>query len=476
MKKMVERPLQYLRRFFGVFPVLFGLAFYGCSVITINTMRNEPLPPSTSIPPQPTKASETIDRLPNDVFIGIAMSGGGSRASNFSAAVLLELQQLGILKHAAVISSVSGSSLVAAYYGLYGGQNEQWNEAEIRRKFRKNFESSWFVRWFYPWNAARYWVTNFSRSDIMMQVLDNELFDGKYFMHFKPVDIPKILINATSYTSGRNFVFSDEYFAEELNSRLDNYPIANAVMASSAFPGAFHDVTLKDYAIKNRQLAETELGNYTENYEHLMDGGPSDNFGITPIKKILKRLYDSIDKPKSCFVFVIDAYPYQEMVEYVQEADTRHWYDFFFDTNVANSSDVLLSSRRADLIKELGLSLVANILTPYKEREIPFDESGKNIPCHIWHLSFQRMYANNFEMVGDSPEKQQLLRNVRKVVTTRYKLESVQGYSPETVQDYLFKAANILVKEDRIQPSGKPIYQEVCDHMKKAGLNDLTCD
>jgi hypothetical protein len=168
------------------------------------------------------------------------------------------------------------------------------------------------------------------------------------------------------------------------------------------------------------------------------------------------------------------------MTEYVQQADTRHWYDFFFDTNVANSSDVLLSSRRVDLIKELGLSLEPSDLSPYKESQIPYHEpDGQNIPCHIWHLSFQRMYATSFQTAVGSPENQQMLLNVRKVVNsvpTRYKLESVQGYSPETVQDYLFKAANILIREDRLKPGGKLIYQEVCDRMKETGLNDLTCD
>jgi len=484
MKNMVVKPLQTLRPFVPIVALLFVSALSGCSIFTIDTMRNEPLPPSSSIPPQRTKASETIEHLPNDVFIGIAMSGGGSRATNFAAAVLLELQKLGILQHTAVISSVSGSSLAAAYYGLYGAREQQWNESAIRKQFRKNFENVWFTSWFFPWNVARYWTSNFSRSDIMIQVLDNELFDGKSFKDFNPVDTPKILINATSYTSGRNFVFSDEYFAAQLNSRLDTYPIANAIMASSAFPGAFHDVTLKDYAIKNRELAEVELGTYTQNYEHLIDGGPSDNLGITAIKRVLKKLYRSADKPKpkpkSCFLFVIDAYPYREDTESIQQADTRHWYDFFFDTNVANSSDVLLSSRRVDLMKELGLSLVASNLTPFKVSQIAYDEPDEQcIRCHIWHLSFQRMYATSFDMAVGSPENQQLLHNARRVVNsvpTRYKLDSVQGYSPETVQDYLFKVANILVKQDRIQPSGKLIYREVCDRMKESGLNDLTCD
>src|SRR5437870_1721764 len=41
------------------------------------------------------------------VFVGIAISGGGSRAANFSAAVLEELDRHGFLKHATALSSAS---------------------------------------------------------------------------------------------------------------------------------------------------------------------------------------------------------------------------------------------------------------------------------------------------------------------------------------------------------------------------------
>ena len=50
-----------------------------------------------------------------DYFIGLALSGGGSRAANFGSAVLWELDRLGILQHVQYISTVSGGSLAGAY-------------------------------------------------------------------------------------------------------------------------------------------------------------------------------------------------------------------------------------------------------------------------------------------------------------------------------------------------------------------------
>jgi hypothetical protein len=322
----------------------------------------------------------------------------------------------------------------------------------------------------------------------MRQELDSTLFDDK---QFKDMDrgrsprtgTPRILINATSYTSGELFVFSDEQFESRLNSRLDTYPIANAVMASSSFPVIFHDVTLKDYTIKDRALSGEEFGGTTQNYEHLIDGGPSDNLGVESLVHILDKLYKGNlpKKPKACFLFVVDASPHQEFSEDVQKDDTRHWYDFFLDTNVATSSDVLLSTRRADLMRELGVDVAAKDLNPYVQAKAVADRKNPIDHCNVWHLTFQRMYAPSFETAVklEEPDQLRLLRQIRKVVNgtpTRYKLAEVQGYSPESVQDYLFKAANILIREDKIniQGSDKPIFQDVCERMEN-DLVDFKC-
>ena len=48
--------------------------------------------------------------------IGLALSGGGFRASIFHLGVIRRLEELGIMKDVDVISSVSGGSIIAAYY------------------------------------------------------------------------------------------------------------------------------------------------------------------------------------------------------------------------------------------------------------------------------------------------------------------------------------------------------------------------
>ena len=52
----------------------------------------------------------------HDPKIGLALSGGGFRASIFHLGVIRHLEELGIMKKVSVISSVSGGSIIAAYY------------------------------------------------------------------------------------------------------------------------------------------------------------------------------------------------------------------------------------------------------------------------------------------------------------------------------------------------------------------------
>jgi predicted acylesterase/phospholipase RssA len=456
----------------------------GCSMITINTMRNDPLIHPIAATP----------KNKDDVFIGIALSGGGSRASNFSAAVLLELEKLGLLQQADVISSVSGGSVTAAYYGLYGNNRNAehpWHEEAVRKALLTDLQASWIQSWFNPYNVLRYWGTNFNRSDIMIENLNDELYDNKQFKDLNKDLSAEILINATSFSNGQPFVFTDQQFAERLNSRLDTFPIANAVMASSAFPGVFQPVTLKDYSLKNNQLAHADSD--AQYYEHLIDGGPYDNLGVSSIINRLRK-----NKPKHCLLIVIDAYPYTVAANGLLQANTRSTVDYFFDAQtVLSSTDTMLAKNR-----RMILSRIMN----FDEEDIGFkayqEDSGIKFSiantksakaenaqtCTVWHLSFQRLYDQQFEWsyARRNVNKLQFLDRVRKIVNsipTRYQLESTEdGNNQSTIQDYIFKAANILIKEDKEcnNPDNectnalgrdKLTYQKVCDLVTDWGLN-----
>lgn len=65
--------------------------------------------------------------------IGLALSGGGYRAAAYHIGMLRALHKLGVLDKVDVISSVSGGSIIAAYYGLYNGNYDGF-EKEFSEK------------------------------------------------------------------------------------------------------------------------------------------------------------------------------------------------------------------------------------------------------------------------------------------------------------------------------------------------------
>ena len=192
-------------------------------------------------------------------------------------------------------------------YGL-GDKAGAFTEPAIREALGYDFQSSWIRRWFLPQNIFRYWLSDFTRSDIMVQVFNNNLYHDATFADLQPH--PKILINSTVHNDHTRFTFTDERFAT-LHSVLAPYHVANAVNASSAFPGAFQDVTLQWYMEPSQFL-------------HLYDGGPIDNLGVQAITEYMNRniLSTSLDRlfPKGCVIFVIDATPSSEHTE----LDVKH--------------------------------------------------------------------------------------------------------------------------------------------------------
>ena len=427
--------------------LLLAVGLSGCSIFPFGTRANEG--PTTVLKPTRATTRITLSDLPNGVFVGIAMSGGGSRAANFSTAILFELEELGFLRTVSAISSVSGSSLAAAYYGL-GDDPKRWNRKKVRELLLTDFQTQWIARWFLPHNIVRYWLTDFDRSDIMKAVFDNVLFEGKTFGDM-PKAGPKILINATSLTEERGFLFTDEAF-ERLNSRLDTYPVSHAVMASGAFPGAFHNVTLEDYSSP-------------DSYMHLFDGGPSDNLGIETLLDIIRKLYDREDGkgPRGCFLFIVDAFPF-ERGKGRHERDTRKALDFIVDDNVLDSADVLLSLRRQDVLREVGFTRPDWIgKEPYQQFKVfPGKIGGPH--CSAWHFTFQGLLSRT-----DLPPRAKGVGEVVNRISTQYRLHAPGPHTAQELQDRLYEAAHILVREDITN------RQKACLWFRDRGFTDLPC-
>src|SRR4051812_48605796 len=78
-------------------------------------------------------------------FVGLAISGGGSRSAVVAPAGMFELQRLEILQKVDYISAVSGGSLVGAYYCL---NDRDWNPEAAQKKLTHSFAHDVLLRAF----------------------------------------------------------------------------------------------------------------------------------------------------------------------------------------------------------------------------------------------------------------------------------------------------------------------------------------
>jgi predicted acylesterase/phospholipase RssA len=390
----------------------------GCSVLPGHGRPggNETWPTGTSIPDTAGSWKLTDLETKDGRFLALAISGGGSRAANFGAAVMLELQQRGLLEQVDVISGVSGGTLPAVYYGL-GDKAGTFTEPAVRQELGYDFQSSWIRRWFLPQNIFRYWLSDFTRSDIMVQVFNNRLYHKATFADLRPH--PKILLNSTIHNDHNRFTFTDDRFAM-LHSNLATYHVANAVNASSAFPGAFQDVTLQWYMEPMQFL-------------HLYDGGPIDNLGIQAIVEYVNRniLGTSLDRlfPNGCVILVIDATPASEHPDLNTHESSRSFIDYFVDTNALDAMDAMLMESRRTLLARMGIPVEKQ--DQEMRGRLPVNDP-RQCGCEVRHVALRHlMYAGESDDMG-------LAERVTQIKT--------KFWISEEEQNDLFHAAKLIMK------------------------------
>src|SRR5260221_8603019 len=96
--------------------------------------------------------ADTMNRG-NNRKIGLALSGGGSRAIAFHLGCLKALNELGLLDRVNVISTISGGSVIGAYYAYNPNKSFQEFESDIRRFLRSGFQRAILTEVLKPRNA-----------------------------------------------------------------------------------------------------------------------------------------------------------------------------------------------------------------------------------------------------------------------------------------------------------------------------------
>lgn len=259
--------------------------------------------------------SYITDKTSTTPFVGIAISGGGSRAANFSLAALSQLDSLGLLDSVDSISSVSGGSLTAALYALSGKMDDRskfWEES--RAALSHDFLKEWLLSMANPINIGRMAFTPTDRTLLMSEIFDKHLFKNATFRDFGEINpgTPRVFLNATSATlpdEGTSFPFTQEFFESRTHSSLASYPISRAVMASGAFPGVFGYISLEVF--RPYQLPPEILKPFPGR-EYIYDGGVADNLGLNTLREAaIARYKDSWKNNKEfpgCLFIAIDSH------------------------------------------------------------------------------------------------------------------------------------------------------------------------
>ena len=269
--------------------------------------------------------------------IGLALSGGGFRASLFHIGVLARLAELDVLRHVEVLSCVSGGSIVGAYYYLEVQRLlEAKADSQITRQdyidimhrlechFLKGVQRNIRTRVFAnPIKNLRMAVSpSYTRTHRAGELYEKELYsrikDGKghapRYMHdliirplnddgtrneeFRPqshnwrrgAKVPVLVLNSTSLNTGHLWQFTATWMGEppgEINVAVDSNERLRRMYYHEAPPG--HREMRLGYAVGSSAcvpgaFAPLKLKNlYPDRDVLLVDGGVHDNQGTASL-------------------------------------------------------------------------------------------------------------------------------------------------------------------------------------------------
>lgn len=225
--------------------------------------------------------------------IALALSGGGIRAMMFHLGVLRFMAERQALERVHRISSVSGGSLLV---GLVLQEADlQWPTSDLfltsvyPNLRRKLCERS------LQWGALRQLASPpnlrflLSRANLLALALEQE-----WGVSARLADLPttpEISLNGTTAENGKRFRFKRDSMGDYQigYATPGDFPLANALAVSAAFPGGFGPLTLDAHRFDWRRRAAWDAPAETAastgigyHHLHLYDGGVYDNLGLEP--------------------------------------------------------------------------------------------------------------------------------------------------------------------------------------------------
>src|SRR5262245_14807613 len=224
--------------------------------------------------------------------IGLALSGGGFRASLYHVGLVRFLRDADILSHVTHITSVSGGSILAAHLVLnwdrYNGSPSEFDAAasellafvrlDVRNRITRRFPLTLPLRW--PRRLLGWSNRRLTRTGLLEYHYEKYLYGDTSL--FQLPENPRLHLLATNLSEGRlcsfqrdglwmiSRQFGQSFRIDHLRIGLGTVPMA--VTASSAFPGFFPPMELTGADVGARG---GEFGR-----QAFTDGGVFDNLGV----------------------------------------------------------------------------------------------------------------------------------------------------------------------------------------------------
>ncbi len=373
-----------------------------------------------------TKAAIREDGgVPVEPKIGLALSGGGSRAIAFHLGCLRALNRLGLLRRVQILSTVSGGSVIGAYFMAHQGDFSSF-EAKISELLRTGLAKPMVTKLFSLLGlkligvflavaltasivgllrllvsigravAPTVLVSKFERLDITSPLhrflsrtsLLQATLDDLLFFDQRLADLsqhPQLIINATELRTGSAFRFSTLESGSWRWGKLhqNDVSLAHAVAASAAYPlflPAF-DETLtfqKDGELRTTRVILTDGGIYDNLGLACMwpDRSPEVSLNVIPIDTIIccSAGYGLRQEPPSQFFLARMRSVFSTTFDRAQNASIKRLHD----------------------LKQSGQ--IKNFIIPYLgqlDRQLP------NPPADLVRREEAHTYPTNFNAMPD---------------------------------------------------------------------------
>jgi predicted acylesterase/phospholipase RssA len=318
------------------------------------------------LPAQQAPTEPLFAPLPDQEFmVGLAVSGGGSRAATFAAAALEALaetplrqgqQTRSVLETVSYMSSVSGGSVATAYYAakkppksepMLGSQglSPRYREffSAYKTAMQSNFQRSAVLRQLTLFRAFN--PTKLAHS--LSEVWDREFLGDMTFAHLyekeRRGDSPRVIFNGTVYNSGRRFAFTtlpasdfDYDFIDLLTTELKKpdrpVPLTPEGMAiiqqglekagRQFLPLTFERIGA-DYRDLHLSLAVASSASFppvvgpvtyqvagTPPYYHIGDGGLFDNLGTESLTTLFLKKIPQHSTKRGLIIVIDTSFPF----------------------------------------------------------------------------------------------------------------------------------------------------------------------